>query len=232
MHMKTIGLIGGLSWESTQVYYHHINTLINNKLGGLNSAKINICSLNFGEVEKYMFKNDWESVANIIIDAALKLEKTGVDYILICSNTIHKVFELVQNSINTPLVHIVDAVGEQLSDLNIKCAGLLGTNFVMEQNFLIDGYKDKLGVDIIVPREDERAIIHSIIFDELCLGKVIDNSRREFVRVINSLRHRGADGVILGCTEIPMLVKDADTNVRLFDSALIHSAHVVKLALG
>ncbi len=230
--MKTIGLIGGLSWESTQVYYHHINTLINNKLGGLNSAKINICSLNFGEVEKYMFKNDWESVANIIIDAALKLEKTGVDYILICSNTIHKVFELVQNSINTPLVHIVDAVGEQLSDLNIKCAGLLGTNFVMEQNFLIDGYKDKLGVDIIVPREDERAIIHSIIFDELCLGKVIDNSRREFVRVINSLRHRGADGVILGCTEIPMLVKDADTNVRLFDSALIHSAHVVKLALG
>ncbi len=230
--MKTIGLIGGLSWESTQVYYHHINTLTNAQLGGLNSAQINLCSLNFADIEKFMFKNDWESVANIIIDAALKLEKTGVDFILICTNTVHKVFDLVQNAVNTPLLHIADAVGEQLAGQRIKCAGLLGTNFTMEEGFLINSYKEKYGLDVIVPRDDERKIIHSIIFDELCLGKVLDNSRKEFIRIINSLRHRGAEGVILGCTEIPILVKDSDTNVSLFDSALIHSAAAVKLALN
>ncbi|THB70860.1 MAG: aspartate/glutamate racemase family protein [Gammaproteobacteria bacterium] len=229
--MKTIGLIGGLSWESTQVYYKYINTLTNSKLGGLNSAKINICSLNFSEIEKLMFRNDWDSVANIIIESALTLEKSGVDFILICTNTVHKVFDLVQNSINTPLIHIADAVGEQLNTLNIKKAGLLGTNFTMEQDFLVNRFQSKFDVDVLVPREDERKIIHSIIFDELCFGKILDNSRREFIRIINSLRHHGAEGVILGCTEIPLLVKDSDTNVRLFDSALIHSAYAVKLAL-
>lgn len=229
--MKTIGLIGGMSWESTQVYYHHINTLTNNQLGGLNSAKINLCSLNFSEIEKLMFKNDWESVSDIIIDAALKLEKTGADFILICTNTVHKVFDQVQSAVNTKIIHIADAVGEQLVAQRIKCAGLLGTNFTMEEDFLTKSYKDKYGIEVIVPREDERSIIHSIIFDELCLGKIIDNSRKEMVRIINSLRHRGAEGVILGCTEIPMLLKDSDTNVSLFDTALIHSAKAVKLAL-
>lgn len=229
--MKTIGLIGGLSWESTQVYYHHINTLTNSHLGGLHSAKVNICSIDFSDVERFMFRNDWESVADLIIDAALQLERSGVDFILIATNTVHKVFEQVSNAINTPMLHIADAVGEQLVSLNVKRAGLLGTSFTMQESFLVNRFKDGFDIEVIVPREDEVSIIHNIIFDELCLGKVMDNSRREMIRIINSLRHRGAESVILGCTEIPMLINDTDTNVQLFDSALIHSAKAVKLAL-
>ncbi len=230
--MKTIGLIGGMSWESTQVYYQHINKLINQQLGGLHSAEICIYSVDFGQVEKLMFKNDWDGVASIVTDAALKLEKAGADFIMICTNTIHKIFERVDGAISIPLIHIADAVGEQLSSLNIKEVGLLGTNFTMEEEFLVSSFKERFDIDVIVPREDERKIVHNIIFDELCLGKVFDNSRREYIRIINSLRHRGAEGVILGCTEIPMLITEADTNIRLFDSGLIHSAKAVKLALS
>lgn len=230
--MKTIGLIGGMSWESTQVYYKHINTLVNQQIGGLHSAEICLYSVDFGQVEKLMFKNDWDGVAQIVIDAATKLEKAGADFIVICTNTIHKIFEKVEGSISIPVIHIADAVGEQLSSLNIKNVGLLGTNFTMEEDFLISSFKERFDINVIVPREDERKIIHNIIFDELCLGKILDNSRREYVRIINSLRHRGAEGVILGCTEIPMLITEADTNVRLFDSGLIHSAKAVKLALS
>ncbi len=230
--MKTIGLIGGMSWESTQVYYQHINKLINQQLGGLHSAEICLYSVDFGQVEKLMFKNDWDGVASIVTDAALKLEKAGADFIMICTNTIHKIFERVEGAISIPLIHIADAVGEQLSSLNIKEVGLLGTNFTMEEEFLVSSFKERFDIDVIVPREDERKIVHNIIFDELCLGKVFDNSRREYIRIINSLRHRGAEGVILGCTEIPMLITEADTNIRLFDSGLIHSAKAVKLALS
>lgn len=230
--MKTIGLIGGMSWESTQVYYQHINKLINQQLGGLHSAEVCLYSVDFGQVEKLMFKNDWDGVASIVTDAALKLEKAGADFIMICTNTIHKIFERVEGAISIPLIHIADAVGEQLSSLNIKEVGLLGTNFTMEEEFLVSSFKERFDIDVIVPREDERKIVHNIIFDELCLGKVFDNSRREYIRIINSLRHRGAEGVILGCTEIPMLITEADTNIRLFDSGLIHSAKAVKLALS
>ncbi len=230
--MKTIGLIGGMSWESTQVYYQHINKLINQQLGGLHSAEICLYSVDFGQVEKLMFKNDWDGVASIVTDVALKLEKAGADFIVICTNTIHKIFERVDGAISIPLIHIADAVGEQLSSLNIKEVGLLGTNFTMEEEFLVSSFKERFDIDVIVPREDERKIVHNIIFDELCLGKVFDNSRREYIRIINSLRHRGAEGVILGCTEIPLLITEADTNIRLFDSGLIHSAKAVKLALS
>ncbi len=230
--MKTIGLIGGMSWESTQVYYQHINKLINQQLGGLHSAEVCLYSVDFGQVEKLMFKNDWDGVASIVTDAALKLEKAGADFIMICTNTIHKIFERVEGAISIPLIHIADAVGEQLSSLNIKEVGLLGTNFTMEEEFLVSSFKERFDIDVIVPREDERKIVHNIIFDELCLGKVFDDSRREYIRIINSLRHRGAEGVILGCTEIPMLITEADTNIRLFDSGLIHSAKAVKLALS
>lgn len=230
--MKTIGLIGGMSWESTQVYYQHINTLVNQQMGGLHSAEICLYSVDFGQVEKLMFKNDWDGVAQIVIDAATRLEKAGADFIVICTNTIHKIFKQVEESISIPIIHIADAVGEQLCSLNIKNVGLLGTNFTMEEDFLVTSFKDRFDINIVVPREDERKIIHNIIFDELCLGKVLDNSRREYVRIINSLRHRGAEGVILGRTEIAMLISETDTNVRLFDSSLIHSAKAVKIALS
>lgn len=220
--MKTIGLIGGMSWESTVSYYQIINTVIKEKLGGLNSSKCIIYSVNFHEIEECQSKGDWEKSGEILIEAAQSLERGGAELILICTNTMHKVFNQIQESISMPMLHIAEATAEELINKNIKKVALLGTKYTMEQDF----YKSKLnekGIEVIIPDEKDRNIINYTIFSELCLGIISEKSKREFLRIIDILIEQGAQGVILGCTEIGLLIQQNDTKAPLFDTTLIHA---------
>ena len=230
--MKTIGLIGGMSWESSQNYYQLINEEIKKRLGGLHSAKVVLLSVDFAEIEVLQHKGEWDKTANILSNAAQSLEKAGADFILICTNTMHLVAPQVRASVNIPLLHIADATAEEVVRTGIKKIGLLGTAFTMEQDFYKDRLEEKYNLTVITPNKADREIIHNVIYQELCLGNVTDTSRDKYLRIIDQLVVDGAQGVILGCTEIAMLVKKEHTDVRLFDTTTLHAVKAVDLALS
>jgi aspartate racemase len=229
--MKTIGLLGGMSWESTLGYYQKINEGIRRSLGGLHSAKIAMYSVNFDPIEKLQHQGDWEGTAKILADAAKKVELAGADVLLICTNTMHKVAPQIEYAINIPILHIADATAEALIEQGIKHVGLLGTAFTMEQDFYKGRLRDKYDINVYIPNDDDRKIVHDVIYQELCLGKVTEESKAEYLRIIDALAKQGAEAVILGCTEIGMLVKQSDTTVTLVDTTAIHAEKAVAYAI-
>ena len=228
--MKTIGLIGGMSWESTIPYYAVINEYVKEKLGGLHSAKIILYSVEFDEIEKYQSSGEWERSGVILADAARKLELAGADMILICTNTMHKVFDQVQSAVSVPLIHIAEATADALEKEHVRSVALLGTKYTMTQDF----YKKKLtdrGFRVLVPREEDIELVNGVIFNELCVGKIRDESRSEFSRIISELKAGGAEAVILGCTEIGLLIHPEDSALKTFDTTKIHALVAVSKAL-
>ncbi len=228
--MKVIGLIGGMSWESSVEYYRIINQEVKRRLGGLHSAKCLLYSVDFHEIERYQSGGAWDKAGEVLGDAARSLEMGGADFIVICTNTMHKVVKDIESKITIPLLHIADATAAQIKEEGIYSVGLLGTKYTMEQDF----YKSRLetnGIKVIVPNEKEREIINKVIYEELCLGKIQEKSRDYYKKVIQGLIESGAKGIILGCTEIGLLVKPEDSNVPLFDTAYIHALEAVNKSL-
>lgn len=220
--MKTIGLLGGMSWESTVTYYQIINETIKEKLGGLHSARILLYSVDFAEIEKCQSKGDWEKSADILSEAARNLEKAGADFIVICTNTMHKVAPEIQDRIHVPVMHIAEATAEVLKENQITKVALLGTKYTMTQDF----YKKKLeenGITVLIPDEKSIEIVNRVIYDELCLGMISSGSREQYLKIIDALALKGAQGVILGCTEIGLLVHQEDTSLPVFDTTQIHA---------
>lgn len=229
--MKTVGLLGGMSWESTVGYYRAINEGVKAQLGGLHSAKIALYSVDFEPIEKLQHQGDWDGTAEILIDGALNVQSAGADFLLICTNTMHKVAPSIEEALEIPILHIADATAEVLLDQGVKTVGLLGTGFTMEQDFYKGRLSDKYGLKVLVPNQPDRDIVHRVIYDELCLGKIDADSKTEYLRIIQKLADDGAEAVILGCTEIGMLVQQADTAVRLLDTTAIHAQKAVEFAL-
>ena len=220
--MKTIGLIGGMSWESTVTYYQIVNETVKQELGGLHSAKVLLYSVDFSEIEEYQAKGEWEKSAKVLTQAAINLEKAGADYIVICTNTMHKVAPEIHKAISIPIIHIAEATADELKKQGITKVGLLGTKYTMTQDF----YKNKLldaGIDVVIPDDEGVEIINHIIYDELCLGIISEESKQKYLSVITELEKKGAQGVILGCTEIGLLIQQKDTKLPLFDTAQIHA---------
>ncbi len=230
--MKTIGMLGGMSWESTSNYYREINQLVKAQLGGFNSAKIVMYSVNFEEIEKLQTAGEWDKTGIILSNAALSLKAAGADFLMICTNTMHKVANQVEQETGLPLLHIADATGEQLKAQGISKVGLLGTAFTMEQQFYKGRLQDKFGIEVIIPNGVQRKLVHGVIYNELVQGVLNNRSRNDFITVINDLQESGAEAVILGCTEIAMLVNQNDTKVPLFDTTEIHAQAAVDYALS
>ena len=228
--MKTIGLIGGMSWESTVTYYQMINEGIKDSLGGLHSAKVLLYSVDFFEIEALMPRGAWDDAAELLGDVAHRLEAAGADMILICTNTLHKVAPQVQSRIRVPLVHIAEAAAEELLSKGITRVGLLGTKYTMTQEF----YREKLterGIDVLIPEGEEIDLVNRVIFDELCLGVVKEDSKAAYLKVIANLQARGAQGILLGCTELGLIVSQEDVSLPLFDTTVIHAKKAIELAL-
>jgi len=230
--MKTIGLLGGMSWESTLGYYKAINEGINKELGGLHSAKIVMYSVDFEPIEQLQHVGDWNGTAKILSVAAQSIQAAGADFLLICTNTMHKVAKEIGESIRIPILHIADATAEILVNHGVKKVGLLGTAFTMEQEFYKGRLLSQYNLEVLVPNEKDRQIIHKVIYQELCLGKITANSKAEYLRVIDALAAQGAEAVILGCTEIGMLVNQSDTDVKLMDTTAIHAQQAVRYAIS
>lgn len=229
--MNTIGLLGGMSWESTLSYYKAINEGVKKRLGGLHSAEIALYSVNFDPIEKLQHEGNWDKTADILTEAAQRVEAAGADFLVICTNTMHKVAPQIESGINIPLIHIADATAETLVSRGIQKVGLLGTAFTMEQDFYKGRLTDKYGLDVIVPNVEDRSFIHRVIYEELCLGTVTAEAKGGYLHVIDRLAAEGAEAVILGCTEIGLLVKQEDTQVELFDTTEIHAQAAVTACL-
>lgn len=230
--MKTIGMLGGMSWESTASYYRALNEGVKSALGGLHSAKICMVSVDFDEIEKLQHAGDWDKTGAILSSAAKSVEAGGADFLLICTNTMHKVASQIEQNISIPILHIADATATRLHEDNISCVGLLGTRFTMEQDFYKSRLAEKFGIQVIVPSEKERTVVHDVIYNELCLGEIKDESRASYLQTIEGLKQRGAEAVILGCTEIALLVQQEHTPVPLYDTTDIHAQQAVAFALG
>ena len=228
--MKTIGLIGGMSWESTVSYYQEINRLVNSQLGGLHSAKICLYSVDFAEIEAFQRSGEWDKAADALKHAAQSLEDAGADFLLICTNTMHKVAAQVASAVAIPLLHIADATAIAVKAAGYKTVGLLGTKFTMEQPFYKTRLTEQHGLNVLVPDEQAREQVHQIIYNELCLGKVLPESREQYRQIIGQLIEQGAEAIILGCTEISLLVSQQDSTVPLFDTTSIHAQSAAELA--
>lgn len=228
--MKTIGLLGGMSWESTLEYYRIINETTKQRLGKLHSAKIAMVSVDFEPIEVLQHQGDWEATAKILEHSAKNVERAGADFLLICTNTMHKVAPQIEQNIDIPILHIADATGEALVKDGVKKVGLLGTGFTMEQDFYKNRLKENFELDVVVPNSDDRAIIHKIIYEELCLGKIEESSKQNYINIINKLVEDGCEAIILGCTEIGLLVKKNDVDIPLYDTAYIHAKAAVQMA--
>ena len=229
--MKTIGLIGGMSWESTVTYYQVINQMVGKSLGGLHSAKTLLYSVDFQEIELCQANGEWDKSALILIDAAKKLQIAGADFIVICTNTMHKVADQIQAAITIPIIHIADVTAKKLIQQGIKTVALLGTKYTMEQDF----YKSKLidqGLIVLIPDQKDRNVVNQIIYDELCKGIIKPASKQAYLTIVDKLVERGAQGVILGCTEIGLLISQSDRNIPFFDTALIHAEAAAMLAIS
>lgn len=229
--MKTIGMLGGMSWESTLSYYRALNLGVQRSLGGLHSAKILLHSVDFAQIEVLQSEGRWEEAASILGDAAVGLETAGADFLLICTNTMHKVAPQIQARIGMPILHIADATANVLSKDGVKKVGLLGTRFTMEQDF----YRERIqaqGIEVIVPERNARDLVHKVIFAELCLGQINADSKARFLNIVDVLVAAGAEAVILGCTEIALLIQQKDSNTPLYDTTAIHAQQAVLLALS
>jgi aspartate racemase len=229
--VKTIGMIGGMSWESTLEYYRIVNQEVKARLGGLHSAKCLLYSVDFEEIEALQRQDEWSEAAEVLSRAAQGLEKGGADFILICTNTMHKVAEEVEQSVSLPLLNIADATAEKIIAAGMQKIALLGTRFTMEEDFYKGRLVNAFGLEVLVPNNAEMDVIHRVIYQELCLGKIDNNSRQKYLDVIDRLVGEGAEGVILGCTEIGLLVRQEDTPVPLFDTTEIHARAAVEFAL-
>lgn len=228
--MKTIGLIGGMSWESTVTYYKIVNETVKKELGGLHSAKVLLYSVDFSEIEKCQADGDWDKSAAILSAAAKNLENAGADFIVICTNTMHKVVPQIQNSITIPVIHIAEATADELKYHNITKVALLGTKYTMTQDF----YKDKLmnaGITVLIPDEEEIELVNDVIYNELCLGIISEASKDKYLSIIQGLAKQGAQGVILGCTEIGLLIHQKDVELPVFDTAQIHAVRAAMLSI-
>jgi aspartate racemase len=230
--MKTIGLIGGMSWESSLEYYRVLNETTNARLGGLHSAKCILYSVDFAEIETLQHEDRWQEAAQLMIEAGLSLERAGADFVVLCTNTMHKLADEIQANIHIPLLHITDATAQKIRAAGLRKIGLLGTRFTMEQDFYKGRLIDRFGLDVITPNSPERETIHRVIFEELCLGIVRQDSREEFIRIMDRLVQAGVEGIILGCTEIELLVQDGDSRVPLFPTTQIHATAAVDYALA
>ena len=229
--MKTIGLLGGMSWESTVHYYQIINKEIQSRLGGLHSAKIVLYSVEFSEIEQYQSGGQWDKCVEILGKAAKSLETAGADFILICTNTIHKVAPQIASAIQIPIIHIADAAADELEKCGIRHVGLLGTKYTMMQDF----YKKRLagrGIDVLIPDEADMETINTVIFEELCVGKLNEESRKKFRRIIEELKEAGAEGIILGCTELGLLIRQSDAPIPVFDTTVIHAKKAARIAMS
>lgn len=229
--MKTIGLLGGMSWHSTELYYKLINEGVQQQLGGLHSAKILMASVDFAEIETFQRNGEWEKAGEILTEYALKLQLSGADFIVICTNTMHISTPAIQQVINIPLLHIADATAKTILQQGYKTTGLLGTRFTMQMDY----YKSRLqqkGLKVLVPEENDCNRINDVIFNELCYGNIKDNSRQDYLDIIDGLSNKGAECVIEGCTEITLLVKQTDTQIKLFDTTAIHAQAAVDFALA
>jgi aspartate racemase len=229
--MKTIGMIGGMSWKSSIEYYRIINETVRTELGGLHSAKSMMVSVEFAEIEALQHQDRWGEAAKILIAAARSLESGGADFAIICTNTMHKLYNKIQQSVRIPLLHIADATAELIKARGIQKIALLGTRFTMEENFYKGRLVDSYGLDVIIPGSEDMESIHRIIYDELCAGIIQPDSKQKYTDIIRRLAKEGAEGIILGCTEIGLLVKQEDSPVPLFDTTEIHARAAVKYAL-
>ncbi len=230
--MRIIGLLGGMSWESTAAYYRLINEGIKQRLGGLHSAKVLMYSVDFEPVEKLQHAGDWAGAARVLVDAAKRIEAGDADFLVICTNTMHKLADDIAQAIAIPILHIADATAEAIKAAGLAKVGLLGTKFTMEEDFYRGRLAERHGIEVVIPEDADREIVHRVIYDELCLGEIRDESKREFARIIDDLVSQGAEGIILGCTEIPLLLKDSNLKVPLFDTTAIHAANAVEIALN
>lgn len=230
--MKTIGLLGGMSWESTASYYQALNQRVKSELGGLHSARICLYSVDFAEIESLQHQGQWQKTAEILTDAAQKVEAGGADFLLICTNTMHKVANEIEAGIAIPILHIADATAEALLADGCNKVGLLGTGFTMREDFYKQRLQDKFGIEVLVPEEAEQQQIHNIIYEELCRGEIREDSRQVYLDVIDRLEQQGAQAVILGCTEIALLVQQEHTQVSLYDTTALHAAKAIEWALA
>ncbi len=228
--MKTIGLLGGMSWESTVPYYSIINEAVRDRLGGLHSAKILLYSVEFAEIEKHMSADEWEKCAEILGTAAKGLEAAGADFILICGNTMHKVAPQIASMISVPVVHIADAAADELEKSGVGCVGLLGTKYTMTKDFYQQRLIDR-GIRVVVPDGEDVETVNSVIFDELCVGEIREESREKYREIIGKLREKGAEAILFGCTEIGLLIGQDDTDLPVFDTTVIHAKKAAELAL-
>lgn len=229
--MKTIGLIGGMSWESSLEYYRIMNETVKKERGGFHSAKSLMYSVDFHEIEELQHQGRWEDATRIMIDAAQRVERGGADFVVICTNTMHLMAEDVKKNIRIPLLHIADVTAAKIKEMGHTIVGLLGTRFTMEQEFYKGRLKDNHGIDVLIPEEEERIAIHTILYDELCLGSIKTISKDKFQNIIANLEARGAEGIILGCTEIPLIVKQEDYEIFLYDTTMLHAQAAVHYAL-
>jgi aspartate racemase len=230
--MKTIGLLGGMSWESTIPYYRTVNRVVGERLGGLHSARIVLYSVDFQPIEELQHSGHWAEAGEILAEAAGRLETAGADLLVICTNTMHKVAARIEQAIGIPLLHIADATADEIERAGLQRIGLLGTRFTMEEKFYRGRLEDRHQLEVIVPNEPDRQMVHRVIYDELCLGAVEPESRRDYSQVIQRLVDEGAEGIILGCTEISLLVKPEDSPVPLFDTTEIHARRAAEWALA
>ena len=228
--MKTIGLLGGMSWESTITYYEILNKTIAEQLGGYHSAKIMMYNVDFAELEDNMSTGNWAGNGAILSEAAKRLENAGADFIVIATNTMHKLVPDIEQKISIPILHIADTTAEQVKKAGITKVGFLGTKFSMTQDFLHNRFK-KAGLEVLIPDQKDIELVNDVIFDELCLGKVLEPSRQEYQRIIGYMKERGAQGVILGCTEIGMLITDKDSVLPVYDTTLIHAREAALKAI-
>jgi len=232
MSIKVIGMIGGMSWESSLEYYRLVNQMVKEKMGGLHSARCLMFSVDFAEIEILQHEGRWDEATEIMVDAGLRIEKGGADFLIICTNTMHLMADDVQKAINIPLLHIADAAAQKIKDLGLKKVGLLGTRFTMEQDFYKGRLKDRHGIDVIVPSDEEMTVVHDVIYNQLCLGDIRDSSRQLYKKIIAAMEGRGAAGVVLGCTEIPLLVSQGDVDIPIIDTTAIHAEAAVNFALS
>ena len=230
--MKTIGLIGGMSWESTVPYYRLINETVKEKLGGLHSARLVLYSMDFHDVERMQQSGDWAAAGALLAEAARALQAAGADCIVVCTNTMHKVAEFIVAAVNIPLLHIADPTADAVKRAGHATVGLIGTRFTMEQDFYRDRLTKEHGLTVLTPNEYDRNIVHRIIYDELCLGKILDESRNEYRRIMAALVAEGSQAIILGCTEISLLVGTSDATVPLFDTTYLHARGAAEWALA
>ena len=231
LKMKTIGLLGGMSWESSDIYYQQLNRKIQQSYGGLHSAKVILSSVDFHEIEQLQRENRWDEAGQYLAQLAMQLELAGAEVIALCTNTMHKVAEQIESAVQVPLLHIVDATTQVIKKQNIQCVGLLGTAFTMQQDF----YKARLiaqGIEVLTPTLADQMIVHDVIYQELCCGKINASSKHEYLRIIQTMLQQGAEGIILGCTEIGLLIQQQDLQVPIFDTTHIHVDALVEFSLS